>query len=84
MQKSSEGSLQNLIQKRSETRTNGVAGPKLSRTSSFSVDHHDVYWKVMKVFHVGSQLILPLAFVIFGVFYFFIYPYINATAGKCF
>lgn len=53
------------------------------RVSKFSA--HDRYWKWMKIFHIGSQLILPLAFGGFSVFYFFIYPYVNTTmANKCF
>lgn len=45
--------------------------------------YRDRYWRVMRAFHVGSQLVLPLAFVAFGIFYFFIYPSLYANNGVC-
>lgn len=44
---------------------------------------HDRYWRMMKAFHVGSQLILPLTFLVFCIFFFFIHPYINESLGRC-
>lgn len=55
----------------------------IRRSSKFSA--HDRYWRWMKVFHIGSQLILPLAFGGFSVFYFFIYPYVRIDqTNRCF
>lgn len=45
---------------------------------------HDRYWVAMKVFHIGSQLVLPLAFAAFALFYFFIYPHVVSNYGTCF
>lgn len=44
---------------------------------------HDNYWRCMKAFHLGSQLVLPLAFGAFAVFYFFIYPNVRTNQGEC-
>lgn len=44
---------------------------------------HDNYWRCMKAFHFGSQMILPLAFGAFAVFYFFIYPSVRTNQGEC-
>lgn len=38
--------------------------------------------RYMHLFHVGSQVILPIAFVSFGVFYFLIYPNVPSK-GVC-
>lgn len=57
--------------------------PMMAAASQMSINkdaHHDRYWRCMKAFHVISQLILPLAFGGFGIFYFFIYPYVQKQA----
>lgn len=48
--------------------------------STTDSQHHDKYWRWMKAFHVISQLIFPLLFVAFGLFYFLIYPYFGQPA----
>lgn len=60
--------------------------PTLTRrlVSRVHLNGHDKYWQRMKVFHVGSQLLLPLAFLVFALFFFFIYPYVSPNYGKCF
>lgn len=44
---------------------------------------HDTYWRCMKTLHVACQLILPLAFAAFGIFYFVLYPSLQANNGLC-
>lgn len=63
---------------------NNSSRTNLCRRPSRIVPIHDNYWKMMKVLHIGSQLILPLAFIAFAIFYFFIYPYLHPNHGTCF
>ncbi|KRY58884.1 Gamma-aminobutyric acid receptor exp-1, partial [Trichinella britovi] len=51
--------------------------PFLRRTT------HDCFWKGAKIFHVGSQVILPVAFGTFGFFYFAIFSNVNMSNTTC-
>ncbi|CDW56043.1 Neur chan LBD domain containing protein [Trichuris trichiura] len=51
--------------------------PFLRRTT------HDCFWKGAKIFHVSSQVILPVAFGTFGFFYFAIFSNVNMSSTTC-
>ncbi|KFD48978.1 hypothetical protein M514_10130 [Trichuris suis] len=51
--------------------------PFLRRTT------HDCFWKGAKIFHVSSQVILPVAFGTFGFFYFAIFSNVNMSNTTC-
>ncbi|VDP02544.1 unnamed protein product [Soboliphyme baturini] len=44
---------------------------------------HDCFWLGAKVFHIISQVFLPIAFGIFGFFYFAIFPNIDYSSITC-
>lgn len=80
--------LQDLERSVVENCTTDQPRRKMTTTSYKSVasnrNVHDGFWVALKVFHIGSQLVLPLAFVAFALFYFFVYPHVVTNYGTCF
>lgn len=65
---------------------NGLLASRRKSTATFLkvARVHDRYWKCAKAFHIGSQVVFPILFASFAIFFFLIYAKLYVPVRECF